>query len=108
MEKQDVLKKYRKKLENRTETVKDFKESGNAEMMNASKIMESDREELAIIVESLEESISRKTAHWIDRTDRRRRWLECSGCGIEITPMFLKLNYCPVCGAKMDNPQSEA
>ena len=51
-----------------------------------------------------------QTGHWIKDTDNNRRWdrvrFYCSECGNWQT--YGKTNYCPECGAKMEDPQERS
>jgi hypothetical protein len=103
MDKKDVLKRYRKMLKNRTETVYDFKESGNAEMMNAAKTLERDRDEFELIVESLEEQVSREHGCEYCGSGNDKEWAECWTVGTKDGyDRLVTIQYCPMCGRKLN------
>lgn len=49
-------------------------------------------------------------AHWISKNDHGYEWIfVCSNCGyIDGYPFNDRSNYCPNCGAKMDEPIEES
>ena len=49
-------------------------------------------------------------AHWISKNDHGYEWIfVCSNCGyIDGYPFNDRSNYCPNCGAKMDEPTEES
>lgn len=53
-----------------------------------------------------------KHGHWIEKVDWDSCYYECSACGnewicIEGTPLDNDMNFCPHCGAKMDEEEEE-
>lgn len=57
---------------------------------------EEDAEALDMAIKALEQQTTRPTARW----ERVMDYNKCSKCG-KLTKFYLKYNYCPICGAKM-------
>ena len=65
--------------------------------------------ELLADVQEAEEEQEPKTGHWIALNDDYLDWYECSECGygsegeIQYSSEYdVRTNYCPCCGAKME------
>jgi hypothetical protein len=101
---QNVLIRYRKRLNNRLETIKDFVESGNVEMMKAADTLQKDKEELEIIVESLEERIGRLSGCYYchgEYEEWRKGWTVSIPSSADANEEVVTINFCPMCGRNL-------
>lgn len=83
----------------------EWKESGKSKQMTREEIIE----ELKYLIEKLEFETSEVHAHWIKQ---EREIFKCSNCGNYLDFRGVNAgrgdaNYCPNCGAKMEEEENE-